>query len=105
MLKVECKPVTVSIRAPREGGDYGRPVALRLLYCFNARPPRRGRWIIRQEMGLRFEFQSAPPAKGAIPPTLTIWERDRYTRVFANPVQSENAKICPKLSKNWMIES
>lgn len=50
-------------------------------------------------------FQSAPPAKGAIPPTLTIWERDRYTRVFANPVQSENAKICPKLSKNWMIES
>jgi len=56
----------VSIRAPREGGDgIGDPI-FRGFRCFNPRPPRRGRYPAGYRTASQIKFQSAPPAKGAM---------------------------------------
>ena len=48
---VFCWPFTVSIRAPREGGDHFREVLPGRWGCFNPRPPRRGRLADQRRVG------------------------------------------------------
>ena len=59
---------SVSIRAPREGGDECMSASQSRDECFNPRPPRRGRYGSGSVLGFDPLFQSAPPAKGAMFP-------------------------------------
>ena len=56
---------SVSIRAPRAGGDTIPITPPVTLTSFNPRPPRGGRRHEGETRGLEWEFQSAPPARGA----------------------------------------
>ena len=56
---------TISIHAPREGGDAGGGAALAGRSYFNPRPPRGGRPPSTMQMPCPRAFQSTPPARGA----------------------------------------
>ena len=56
---------TISIHAPREGGDGTLVLGLILRRYFNPRPPRGGRHGIAPSAAAGELFQSTPPARGA----------------------------------------
>ena len=56
---------TISIHAPREGGDGGGDVPIIHKGNFNPRPPRGGRRIPAADLSACRPFQSTPPARGA----------------------------------------
>ena len=56
---------TISIHAPREGGDRCLRGRVRCRHHFNPRPPRGGRRAAPKRPNNRPEFQSTPPARGA----------------------------------------
>ncbi len=56
---------SISIHAPREGGDYSMLRSHRRGYYFNPRPPRGGRPQSLMLYNLQYQFQSTPPARGA----------------------------------------
>ena len=60
--------VSISIHAPREGGDGRGRQAVRLRNDFNPRPPRGGRLLISRTVIQTIAFQSTPPARGATKP-------------------------------------
>ena len=55
----------ISIHAPCEGGDVGGIRSVRLCGDFNPRPPRGGRLFRYALADSRRLFQSTPPARGA----------------------------------------
>ena len=56
---------TISIHAPREGGDC-TIVKIEVIQAdFNPRPPRGGRLLLSGYDGQKVPFQSTPPARGA----------------------------------------
>ena len=56
---------TISIHAPREGGDDATLASCRAYTDFNPRPPRGGRRLCLTVQGHGGGFQSTPPARGA----------------------------------------
>ncbi len=56
---------SVSIHAPRTGGDPNTTSLVSLCRCFNPRPPHGGRPFIRGFIMGKEKFQSTPPARGA----------------------------------------
>ena len=56
---------TISIHAPREGGDSEMATISGYLTDFNPRPPRGGRQRDGHHQRLFDGFQSTPPARGA----------------------------------------
>ena len=58
-------PVSVSIHAPRVGGDVCATTRVRNVSCFNPRPPRGGRRARSASASALSSFQSTPPAWGA----------------------------------------
>ena len=65
LLVAGIDDMRVSIHAPRAGGDFIDPDKRHLFLCFNPRPPRRGRQVIRGGKMVLKKFQSTPPAQGA----------------------------------------
>ena len=64
------RDVSVSIHAPRAGGDVRRRESPDRAHGFNPRPPRGGRRRARQTTARPTRFQSTPPARGA---TRALW--------------------------------
>ena len=65
-----CRPqppptLSISIHAPREGGDVWRAIRSHPLSYFNPRPPRGGRHAFLKKRAAEDPFQSTPPARGA----------------------------------------
>ena len=58
-------PESISIHAPREGGDYSALALARMVFNFNPRPPREGRPHRAFARVTVSAFQSTPPARGA----------------------------------------
>ena len=56
---------TISIHAPREGGDAAHGQSCAYLFNFNPRPPRGGRHLVGLVGKASSIFQSTPPARGA----------------------------------------
>ena len=56
---------SVSIHAPRAGGDTRNNKAESPTLSFNPRPPRGGRQYDRVTKAFKVTFQSTPPARGA----------------------------------------
>ena len=69
----------VSIHAPRAGGDPGGQQVPHCGSCFNPRPPRGGRRIVKAPPVFEFMFQSTPPARGA-----TSAFRKSWSQVFVS---------------------
>ena len=60
-----ANPTTISIHAPREGGDLFLFSEKKVLVNFNPRPPRGGRLRKTAHNIADMRFQSTPPARGA----------------------------------------
>ena len=58
---------TISIHAPREGGDFWPAWVSGSICDFNPRPPRGGRQRKNDQSTRANIFQSTPPARGATP--------------------------------------
>ena len=63
--KAEMDKFSISIHAPREGGDSIIFFWSHVIKHFNPRPPRGGRLGTVRIKFLQVEFQSTPPARGA----------------------------------------
>ena len=66
---------TISIHAPREGGDSSANRCRSCWIHFNPRPPRGGRLVPDISMKTCVLFQSTPPARGA---TMNLRRGSRY---------------------------
>ena len=81
---------TISIHAPREGGDAPTPCASPAPPYFNPRPPRGGR-LAHFRRRSKDQFQSTPPARGATRPVRGL------CCVFTdfNPRPPRGGRLCP----------
>ena len=65
MVDLGLKQATISIHAPREGGDSHLTMAVKYDIIFQSTPPARGATYALSRQTYQRVFQSTPPARGA----------------------------------------
>ena len=76
-MPLPTRPITVSIRAPREGGDFWDRLQTQLARV-SIRAPREGGDPTLKSNGRKQKFQSAPPVKGATSMADLLVRRTRF---------------------------
>ena len=95
---------TISIHAPREGGDPAADPGLPIPCDFNPRPPRGGRPSCTADQLLTQTFQSTPPARGATHPIVV--HRPPRQGISIHAPREGGDPVIPCLSADcWLFQS